>query len=74
MADPTSGGNGDLAEALVLAAVAAGADAVVVEAEAEPSTAGGQALTADALGPLAERLASLCRALGRTPPSATPRP
>lgn len=74
MADPTSAGSGDLVESLALAAVAAGADAVVVEAATEPSTAGGQAVTADALGPLAERLAPLCRALGRIPPSAAARP
>jgi len=70
MADPTSAGGGDLAESLALAAVAAGADAVVVEAATEPSSAGGQALAADALGPLVERMAPLCLALGRIPPPA----
>lgn len=72
MADPSSGGSGDLVESLAMAAVAAGADAVVVEAATEPSAAGGQALPADALGSLVERLAPLCRALGRTPPSTVP--
>jgi 3-deoxy-7-phosphoheptulonate synthase len=69
MADPTSSGGGDLMQSLALAAVAAGADGVLVEAATEPSLAGGQALAADALRPLVERLAPLCRALGRTPPS-----
>ena len=69
MADPTSAGSGGLVESLVPAAVAAGADAVVVEATMEPSAGGGQAMRADALGPLVERLAPLCRALGRVPPS-----
>jgi 3-deoxy-7-phosphoheptulonate synthase len=69
MADPTSSGGGDLAQSLALAAVAAGADGVLVEAATEPSLAGGQALAADALRPLVERLAPLCRAVGRLPPS-----
>jgi 3-deoxy-7-phosphoheptulonate synthase len=69
MADPTSAGGGDLVQSLALAAVAAGADGVLVEAAIEPSVAGGQALPADALRPLARRLAPLCRALGRIPPS-----
>jgi 3-deoxy-7-phosphoheptulonate synthase len=71
MADPTSSGGGDLVQSLALAAVAAGADGVLVEAATEPSAAGGQALPADALRPLAERLAPLCRALGRIPPLIT---
>jgi 3-deoxy-7-phosphoheptulonate synthase len=70
MADVTSAGVSDLAESLALAAVAAGADAVVVEAAVDPSAAGGQALLAKALGPLAKRLAPLCRALGRAAPAA----
>jgi len=71
MADPTSSGGGDLMQSLALAAVAAGADGVLVEAATEPSAAGGQALPADALRPLVERLAPLCRALGRIPPLIT---
>jgi len=71
MADPTSAGGGDLVQSLALAAVAAGADGVLVEAVTEPSVAGGQALPADALRPLVKRLAPLCRALGRIPPSTT---
>jgi 3-deoxy-7-phosphoheptulonate synthase len=74
MADPTSSGGGELVESLALAAVAAGADAVLVEAATGPSAAGGQALPADALRPLVKRLAPLCRALGRTPPSTAARP
>jgi 3-deoxy-7-phosphoheptulonate synthase len=67
MADPTPAGSGDLLGPLALAAVAAGADAVIVEAATEASAAGGQALAVEALGPLAERLGALCRALGRVP-------
>jgi 3-deoxy-7-phosphoheptulonate synthase len=73
MADPTSSGGGDLVQSLALAAVAAGADGVLVEAVTEPSVAGGQALPADALRPLMKRLAPLCRALGRIPPSTAAR-
>jgi len=69
MADPTSSGGGDLMQSLALAAVAAGADGVLVEAATEPSLAGGQALAAEALLPLVERLAPLCRAVRRLPPS-----
>jgi len=69
MADPTSSGGGDLMQSLALAAVAAGADGVLVEGAVEPSLAGGQALSADALPALVKRLAPLCRALGRVPPS-----
>jgi len=74
MADPSSSGGGDLAQSLALAAVAAGADGVLVEAAIEPSAAGGQALPADALRPLVKRLVPLCRALGRVPPATADRP
>jgi 3-deoxy-7-phosphoheptulonate synthase len=67
MADPTPAGSGDLLGPLALAAVAAGADAVVVEAATDASAAGGQALAVEGLRPLAERLGALCRALGRVP-------
>ena len=69
MADPTSSGGGDLVQSLALAAVAAGADGVLVETAVEPSLAGGQALSVDALPSLVKRLAPLCRALSRIPPS-----
>jgi 3-deoxy-7-phosphoheptulonate synthase len=74
MADPTAAGSADLMESLALAALAAGADAVVVEAATGPSATGGQALATDALALLAKRLAPLCRALGRIPPSTAARP
>jgi 3-deoxy-7-phosphoheptulonate synthase len=74
MADPTSSGGSDLVQSLALAAVAAGADGVLVEAASDPSAAGGQALPADSLRTLVRRLAPLCRALGRTPPLTAARP
>jgi hypothetical protein len=53
--------------------VGAGADAFVLEAAAEASAVGGQALSVEALSPLMKRLAPLCRALGRVPPSTASR-
>jgi 3-deoxy-7-phosphoheptulonate synthase len=73
MADPTVVGGSDLIESLALAAVGAGADAFVLEAAAEASAVGGQALSVEALSPLMKRLAPLCRALGRVPPSTASR-
>ncbi len=72
LADPTLAGGADVAQSLALAAVAAGADGIVVEAALESSAAGGQALPADALPLLAKQLGPLCRALGRTAPSTAP--
>jgi 3-deoxy-7-phosphoheptulonate synthase len=69
MADPTAVGSSDLMESMALAAVGAGADAVVLEATADAAAAGGRALAVDALSPLTTRMAPLCRALGRVPPS-----
>jgi 3-deoxy-7-phosphoheptulonate synthase len=68
IADPTSVGASDLMGSLALAAVGAGADAVVLEATTDAAAAGGRALPVEALSPLTKRMAPLCRALGRVPP------
>ncbi len=65
LADPSSAAGGDLVRSLALAAAAAGADGVLVEAAMEASSAGGNALPVDALAELMGRLDPLCRALGR---------
>lgn len=65
LADPSSAAGGDLVRSLALAAAAAGADGVLVEAATAASSAGANALAADTLAGLVERLDPLCRALGR---------
>ena len=69
MIDPSHGtGRGDLVTPMAMAAVAAGADAVMVEVHPEPAKAlcdGGQSLDPCQLVGLAERLAAVAGAVGR---------
>jgi 3-deoxy-7-phosphoheptulonate synthase len=72
--DPShSSGLPSLVEPLSLAAVAAGADALLIDVHADPERAlcdGGQAILPDAFGRLMERLSALAIGLGR--PMTTP--
>ncbi|HEY0969874.1 MAG TPA: 3-deoxy-7-phosphoheptulonate synthase [Gemmatimonadales bacterium] len=68
--DPShAGGRASLVTPLALAAVAAGADGLIVEVHPEPATAlsdGDQSLTPTAFGELMRRLAPVATAVGRT--------
>ncbi len=69
--DPShSGGRRDLVAPLTRAAVAVGADGVIIDVHPDPRTAlcdGPQALTAPDLADLAAQVATLSAAVGRTP-------
>jgi len=68
--DPShAGGDADLVEPLSLAAIAAGADGLIVEVHPDPERAlsdGDQSLTFDAFSALMTRLAPIVHAVGRT--------
>ena len=68
--DPShAGGDADLVEPLSLAAIAAGADGLIVEVHPDPEHAlsdGDQSLTFDAFSALMTRLAPIVHAVGRT--------
>lgn len=69
--DPShSGGRRDLVAPLARAAVAAGADAVMIDVHPDPRTAlcdGPQALTRDDMGQLSEELFAIADAVGKKP-------
>jgi 3-deoxy-7-phosphoheptulonate synthase len=78
--DPShAGGKASLVAPLALAAVAAGADGLLVEVHPDPKTAlsdGDQSLTFEAFAELMQRLAPLAAAVGRSlalPPVVAPR-
>jgi 3-deoxy-7-phosphoheptulonate synthase len=67
--DPShAGGDSDLVEPLSLAAIAAGADGLIIEVHPDPESAmsdGDQSLTFDAFGALMARLETIVTAVGR---------
>jgi 3-deoxy-7-phosphoheptulonate synthase len=72
--DPShAGGKAELVEPLALAAVAAGADGLIVEVHPDPECAlsdGDQSLTLDAFDRLMARIAPVAAAVGRSLPAA----
>ena len=70
--DPShAGGDADLVAPLAFAAIAAGADGLIVEVHPDPSTAlsdGDQSLAPDAFAGMMRRLAAFARAAGRKMP------
>jgi 3-deoxy-7-phosphoheptulonate synthase len=73
--DPShAGGDADLVAPLAFAAIAAGADGLIVEVHPDPSTAlsdGDQSLAPDAFADMMRRLAAFARAAGRQMPADT---
>jgi 3-deoxy-7-phosphoheptulonate synthase len=73
--DPShAGGSADLVAPLAFAAIAAGADGLIIEVHPRPETAlsdGDQSLTFDAFGDLMRRLAPFAEAAGRSLASST---
>ena len=70
--DPShAGGSADLVAPLAFAAIAAGADGLIIEVHPTPETAlsdGDQSLTLEGFGDLMSRLAAFAEAAGRTAP------
>lgn len=76
IADPSHGtGRRDLVPAMARAAIAAGADGLLIEVHAQPDAAwsdGEQSLTTEGFSRLAEELRGIARAVGRTMPGPAP--